>query len=340
MKNAFLVGIMGSHAFGIDTPSSDEDKLGIFIASTNERLKRDFKQVITINGTTYYEISYFCELLEAGDLQAIQFLFLSRYITMKNWSGWLHDIKEDLLSTEVLESWLNLSSLYYSRALRIGNIRMDEKHPIEFMRFFPTPLGQETLIGEDFTAVTARGTFRRDSYTTSPINLERIGLKKLDKDYYHVFYDWQNTGRTKGMFDKDWNIQEDGALRSAYSNYVGVIHYQREKYNKYTKFKQLVESSHVASGYATKSMIHAFVLVEQILNFLETRTLDLKVKEPGFFHQLRTGEITREDCKQQYSELFDVAKKRLKDYDRHTDPTLITTLLEDIRIRYEESVNV
>lgn len=118
-KNVILLGRVGSHAYGLNTPESDEDFLGVFVAPTTEvaGLYWDHKGETIVranphskeNDTTLHEVAKFLRLCLRMNPTATELLWLN----IKEYSV-LDDVGEDLI--RIRESFL--SQKYVKSAYR------------------------------------------------------------------------------------------------------------------------------------------------------------------------------------------------------------------------------
>ena len=94
-NNIILLGLGGSHAYGMDKPSSDLDVRGIALNSKHEiLLGRDFEQIVETNtDTTVYSFNKMIELLTKSNPNTIEILGLKpeHYL-------YLTDIGQELLN--------------------------------------------------------------------------------------------------------------------------------------------------------------------------------------------------------------------------------------------------
>lgn len=114
-----LEAVMGSKAYGLDTPESDTDLKGVFVASTEEVLSlHPVKETIdrTDPDVCYHEVEKFIRLALKGNPTIIEQLFATEY-TQLTWEGQiLVDNRDKFLSNIVRESY---GGYAYSQAMRL-----------------------------------------------------------------------------------------------------------------------------------------------------------------------------------------------------------------------------
>lgn len=83
--NIILQGVVGSHAYGLDTPESDVDRLGIYAVDTAELFELDQpplreKSIVTHQpDLTLHEVDKFCRLARRCNPSILELLWLGSY---------------------------------------------------------------------------------------------------------------------------------------------------------------------------------------------------------------------------------------------------------------------
>lgn len=103
-----LVGVVGSHAYGLNHEDSDIDLRGIYVAPTRDILGI-FPVQETIDSTNpdicVHEVSKFIKLARAANPNILEMLYLEDYTTLEKEGQWLIDIRRSFLSTTVRKSY-------------------------------------------------------------------------------------------------------------------------------------------------------------------------------------------------------------------------------------------
>jgi predicted nucleotidyltransferase len=89
--NVILQGVVGSTAYGLSTPDSDVDRLGVFTATVPELLGMQPVQeslVRTDPDSTHHELRKFLHLAAKGNPTVLELLFLESYEIAED-AGWL-----------------------------------------------------------------------------------------------------------------------------------------------------------------------------------------------------------------------------------------------------------
>lgn len=103
-----LVGVVGSHAYGLNTSTSDVDLRGIFVAPTKEILGIfNVPETIDRNDpdVCLHEVSKFLRLALAGNPNILEMLYLQQYTTLTQEGKLLIKIRDAFLSQRVRDSY-------------------------------------------------------------------------------------------------------------------------------------------------------------------------------------------------------------------------------------------
>lgn len=106
--NIILEGIVGSHAYGMATPESDEDRLGIFMAPLSQVVGLHWnnnKETIVHSAPdkTYHELGKFCRLALKANPTITELLWLPEY-TVRSFVGReLIQLRDKFLSTHYVQ---------------------------------------------------------------------------------------------------------------------------------------------------------------------------------------------------------------------------------------------
>jgi len=153
-SQVLLSGIIGSRAYGMDTPESDTDRLGIWAAPTS--LFHGFDLPIDRYATlvqhtpdvTLHEARKYLLLALKGNPTIVELLWLERYETLSPAGVRLIDMREKLLSAPRIRSaYLGYASQQYERLQRSGRfpdvpVSRIQKHARHLLRL----LDQGTML--------------------------------------------------------------------------------------------------------------------------------------------------------------------------------------------------
>ncbi len=128
-----LEGIVGSQAYGLATPESDEDILGIFLLPAERFLGVGIpnEKQLTAHDTepdfTYHELGKFCRLALGGNPTVLEFLWLSGYTKSEHAGQCLVANREKFLSNKVRASFGGYAKQQALRLQERGNFASDLK---------------------------------------------------------------------------------------------------------------------------------------------------------------------------------------------------------------------
>ena len=122
MTNMILKGVVGSKAYGLDTPESDTDKMGIFITPTAELLSLRGSPVESVQehdpDRTYHEVGKFMKMYLAGNPNVLELLWLDDYEIRDPESFFLFTNREAWLSRRVRDAYRGYAKQQFHRLER------------------------------------------------------------------------------------------------------------------------------------------------------------------------------------------------------------------------------
>jgi hypothetical protein len=133
MMNIILKGITGSKAYGLDTPTSDTDIKGIFVAPTQDILGI-FNVKETIDRTDpdecYHEVGKFIKLALKANPTVLELLYLDDYLEITSFGQMLIDNRHHFLSKTIYHSYggYAISQARKLNARNNGIFNEDELH--------------------------------------------------------------------------------------------------------------------------------------------------------------------------------------------------------------------
>lgn len=108
MKTIILQGVTGSHAYGLDTETSDYDRGGIFVAPTESILsiRKPTESIHTTDpDSTTHEIEKYMRLAMGGNPTVLEYLWLDDYEILDHWGARLVTIRKSFLSNKIRASY-------------------------------------------------------------------------------------------------------------------------------------------------------------------------------------------------------------------------------------------
>lgn len=120
-----LSGIVGSSAYGLATPESDIDRMGIFVAPTVDfhgLHKPPETHVFTEPDMTFHEAAKWCRLALNGNPSVMELLWLEQYEKIDSHGADLLDIRKSFLSSiHVRNAYLGYAGQQFARLRKRGD---------------------------------------------------------------------------------------------------------------------------------------------------------------------------------------------------------------------------
>jgi len=133
-ENIILLGLGGSHAYGLNTPTSDIDVRGIALNPKHQiyGLEKDFEQVVeTVTDTTIYSLNKMVRLLTECNPNTIEILGCrpDHYLYIHPFGQKVLDNRENFLSVRAIDTFGGYARAQYNRLEHalLGNGHNDEK---------------------------------------------------------------------------------------------------------------------------------------------------------------------------------------------------------------------
>ncbi len=124
MVNVLLQGVVGSVAYGLDTPDSDVDRLGVFAANTLDVVSLSppaETQVRTEPDITLHEVRKYCKLALGCNPTVMELMWLNEYETTHPLGLDLVRIRDAFLSRDrVRNAYLGYASQQFKRLSERG----------------------------------------------------------------------------------------------------------------------------------------------------------------------------------------------------------------------------
>lgn len=145
MTNTLLMGVVGSRAYGLDTPASDTDYLGIHALDTHRLFTIASQPPETIsqrdeNDRVSHEVHKACKLMFSCNPTLLETLWLDDYTTMTPLGEELRGIRKDFLSRRrIADAYIGFADQQFKRLEHRGRFQgsLDtrrEKHARHLLR--------------------------------------------------------------------------------------------------------------------------------------------------------------------------------------------------------------
>lgn len=337
MKEIFR-GIVGSHAFGLATETSDTDYRSVYIQSNEDILSNKY-----IPQTNYdkddvgYEIRRFLELAITGNPNILELLYLPEHCIIKATDEWkyLVSIRDRFLSKHCYNTFVNYAKSQLNKS-RGQNKKFNwEKERIERKDVldFCTILDRST--GETFKI--------KDWLKNEDLDQSHIGLAKIDgfRDSFKLYTDmlkWSKDHAPNHRFDNlDFDDRSyrgiadedsDEPRLSEIEKYVihtwkGIIYFNREQYSihcrefkEYQNWLKNRNEHRVATNekhgqqFDSKNILHLVRLINEAEEIATKNTVMVdRSFERDYLLSIKRGEVDLKSL----IDLYDEKSKNLKE---------------------------
>lgn len=325
IKNKIIYsGIVGSHAYGLNTPNSDIDIRGIFLSDNDDLLSINnyIEQVSDDkNDIVYYELNRYAELLHNNNPNILELLYIPKE-NIKIFSPIFKefiDKRDSFLSKRCKDTFggYSISQIKKAKGLNkkiVNPIDKKRKTPIDFC-FIPYNNGSVCLRN-----------WLKNQPTKERQNQSYYGLQNINhmKNVYNLYF--REDGIYKGITNED-ETSNDIRLSSIpkEENPISVIYFNLEGYSTYCKkykeywewvekrnkhrYNDNLKNSH---NYDGKNLQHCVRLLESAIHIGKYGTLKIKPDNRDFLFSIRYGQLPYEDIikivedkKQEMDEVFD-----------------------------------
>jgi len=119
--NVILQGVVGSTAYGLATPTSDIDRLGVFQARTSELLglhPPKESRVSTNPDVTHHELGKFVKLCLANNPTVMELLWLDEYEVMTPLGERLIEHRQSFMSQRIRKTYGGYARQQFERLMR------------------------------------------------------------------------------------------------------------------------------------------------------------------------------------------------------------------------------
>lgn len=344
-KNILFLSKSGSHAYGLNTPTSDVDLRGIFVAPKDVFYGLNLPDQASddTNDTTLYELRRFIDLLSKQNPNIVELLGVP-----EDCIQFKHPLFDKILAHKDKFITRNIRNTFGGYAIaQIGKSRGLNKKIVK-------PMDKEKKTPMDFCYVPNQHgeTYNLPEWLDRR-NLEAkyCGLAGLAhiKDGYGLFYDWNanvNDGTVlRGICFDDSNEVHLSSIPKDFTM-LSTVFYNKDAYSTYCReYKEYWEwvekrnphrydkNMEVGKGYDTKNMMHCIRLLRMAEEMLRTGELNVRRPDREYLLDIRNGKF-------EHAELLEYAENKIKLLDElvpvsplptDVDTDLLNNLLIEIR---------
>ena len=333
--------VSGSKAYGLDTPESDTDIRGVFIAPREMVYAGDAPPQISDkkNDTVYYEIGRFLELLSQANPTALELLYSPRPAIRIQHPVFDLIPKQAFLTRQCRSTFAGYAHAQIKKARGLN-------------KKISSPMPEERKQVIDFCYVADRQGATPITAWLLDRNLAaaQCGLIHIPHmpHLHALFYDESGKHGFRGITLTE---QSDGVVLSSIPKGQAPIAYMsfnKDGYSRHcrehTEYWSWVKqrnkqryAQNVANGrnYDAKNMMHTFRLLDMAIEIATEQTIHVRRDNPSELIQIRNGTFN-------YGELLERAEVQLNEIEQafdaaplqdQADPKFTRQLVVDIRTR-------
>jgi hypothetical protein len=302
--------LSGSRAYGTDTPESDTDTRGIFIAPRELFYGLSFPEQISdaTNDTTFYEIGRFIELLVKNNPNILELIFTSGDAVLQR-SPLLDALEpHDYLSKLCEQTFAGyaVSQIGKARGLnkKIVNPQPEKRRPAS--DFCHVIQGQGSIPLQQFLAE------RR-------IAVEDCALVNIPhmRDVHALFHDPGGTLGYRGIFKSDDSTEVRFSSVPKEAEPIAHLAYNPDAFKRHCRqhkeYWDWVNNRNDAryhtniehgKNYDSKNLMHTFRLLDMAEEIAREKTLTVRRPNAEFLMKIRRGEFD-------YDELIKMAEEKI-----------------------------
>lgn len=302
VENKILEGIVGSRAYGTDTPESDTDIKGIYVQDINEVLGLDYKpQVDVSKDTVFYEVKRYLELAKSANPNILELLYLPDHCIIT--STWQYDLlkfyRDKFLTKQCLKTFGGYA---------VGQIKkakgLDKK-----MNWEKGRVSRKSVI--DFVYTYHQGKTMPVLKFLEGIGVDQsqCGLTKLNHfpDCYALYTTQfeipEKAVAYKGIVGEDSNeVRLSSIPKGRFP--ITIVHFQRNSYSQhckdYKEYQDWLKNRNEARYVDTtkhgqkvdgKNLMHCIRLLDMAKEIAERGTLSVERPNREYLLSIRRGEV-------------------------------------------------
>jgi len=306
--------VVGSQAYGTNTPESDVDIKGVYIVDKSDFTTGDYKQQVELDkDTMFYEYSRFLHLLGTANPTVLEMLFTPAdtiiYVDNKYMESLL-DNKKTFLTKQCKNSFGGYGLQQIKKARGLDKKMNYEKHFTE----------EKTIL--DFMYVLSQGkkyapVSARDWILYHNMYEELFGLVKLDHTHglFTMYYDWsahykyqgvrgQETLKFKGLHNEFTplvsSVPKDMEPEALLYWNMDAWHEYKKKHGEYLTWlknrntARYVDTKKHGQKIDGKNLLHAMRLISMARDLAITGHLFVRRANADWLLSIRRGEINLE----------------------------------------------
>ena len=362
-KIILLNAIVGSQAYGTNTPDSDIDTKGVYLQDPMEVLGMEYKEQINLDkDACLYEVRRFLQLLCSGNPTMLELLYIPEDCILEKHPLWdiISKHRSAFLTKQCYFSFAGYAYQQVEKAKRLNKKmnweadKVKRKSPIDFLKVIDNcktyPLVEwlkRNQMHEDCCGLAKVN----DSENLYALWYDDIKEMSKTKDLSNPRYkDWKDFGYKGVCNDVELLLSEIPEWQipmcrcNLYYNRNGWGEHCKD-YNSYQTWlkerntQRYVDIQNHGQKIDGKNMLHCIRLLQCTNDILDLKTINVRVKNPEYLLSIRHGKVSLEELLESARNQIKGLKQKFEDSDlpHSVDPDLVKSILNEIR---KESLNL
>ena len=309
-QQILLECLSGSRAYGTDTPESDTDIRGIFIATREDFYSLEHPQQISdeTNDTTFYEIGRFIDLLTKNNPNILELIFTSGDSILQRSPLLDHLRPEDYLSKLCEQTFAGYAVAQIKKARGLNKKIVN-----------PEPEKRRPAI--DFCHVLkGQGSIPLETYLTeNSLDLHDCALVNINhmRDVHALFHDPTGQLGYRGIFKNAEATEVRFSSVPKDAQPIAHLAYNPDAFKKHCRLhKEYWEwvskrnesryETNIEHGknYDSKNLMHTYRLLDMAEEIAREKNLTIRRPNAAFLMKIRRGEFD-------YEELIQMAEEKI-----------------------------
>ena len=339
----FFEAIVGSRAYGLNTPNSDTDIRGVFILPKNLYYGLEYTGQVNneTNDIVYYELKRFMELLAKNNPNIMEMLSIPDNCVLYR-HQLMEKIKVGMFLSKLCEK--TFANYAYTQIKKAYGLEKKVLNPVEEIR---KSVLDFCFIYQDKEAILLQAFLMQNN-----LSQEKAGLSAIAhlRDCYNLFYNDENIYH--GIISNEQANDVHLSSIPKGEKPLAMMYFNKEAYSsyckKYKEYWEWVEKrnderykttiSH-GKGYDSKNMMHVFRLLLMAKEIATQGAVNVFRKDRDFLLSIKAGEFEYDDLVAQAEKLKEELPKFYQECKLQEEPNVdhIDDLLVKIR---EEFYNI
>lgn len=301
--------IVGSQAYGTNTPTSDTDYKGVYMQDISELISFGYKEQIDKGkDECYYEVRRFLQLLQTANPTVLELLYSPSdcIITTTPQFDEIVKVRDLFLTKKCLHSFGGYAVAQIKKAKGLDKkmnweqSRVERKTPLDFC-YIITPLGTKPLLK---WLPLQRGFYA--------IKQEYYGVVNINnaRDLYFIYPDEDGTLGYRGIINENEssNSLRLSSIPKEQTTKASVMYYNKDGYTQHcVDYKQYsdwiknrntqryVDSKEHNQKIDGKNLLHCRRLLDVAMEIATEKTISVRRKNADYLLSIRKGEVSLDE---------------------------------------------